>query len=266
MLVQQPKQIHVVSHTKDWALAGVEFSPNDKFVANTQQRGTGLVFANDDHSAVALPHLTGEKWGTVDQDLMMVQRCGSCNYGGPSLFQVFNATEVWQQGDWWFMSAGSGVAGKAMGWAAMRAAYGGATFENASSSSRRGSRISGNIGLNDVWAPLLLIAGAASDYGTVQNFTEQVEAAPFSAVERSRVSFGPWRGRTYGFTPGPSTMKGNWSLPTIDGKPIDIDPPFVYNSPHLNARLNSDVVVASYGKYELKYDFSDDSITRTGQP
>jgi hypothetical protein len=27
-LLQQPKQIHVVSHTKDWALAGVEFSPN----------------------------------------------------------------------------------------------------------------------------------------------------------------------------------------------------------------------------------------------
>jgi hypothetical protein len=58
MLLQQPRQIHVVSHTKDWALAGVEFSPNDMFVANTQQRGTGLVFANDDHSTVALPHLT----------------------------------------------------------------------------------------------------------------------------------------------------------------------------------------------------------------
>jgi hypothetical protein len=161
----------------------------------------------------------GEKWGTVNQDLMIVQRCGSCNYGGPSAFQLFNLTSVWQgQGDWWFASAGSGMAGQAaMGWAAMRAAYGGATFEN--STSPRSARVCGNIGLNDVWSPLLLIAGGASEYGTVQNFTSQVEAAPFTAVKRSHVSF-RWRGRSYGFTPGPSTWKGNWSLPTIDGTPV----------------------------------------------
>jgi hypothetical protein len=48
------------------------------------------------------------------------------------------------------------------------------------------------------------------------------------------------------------------------GKPIDIDPPFVYSSPHMNALLGSDVVTASYGNYELQYDFSDDTITRSG--
>jgi hypothetical protein len=257
-LLRQPKQIHVVSHTKHWALAGVEFSPNDAFVPNTQQRGTGLVFANPDHSVVSFPHLTGEKWGTVDHDLMLVQRCGSCNYGGPSLFQVHNATSVWQQGEWWFMAAG-GTAGKPMGWAAMRAAYGGAVFENASSPSS--VRISGTIGLNDVWSPMLLVAGAASEYGSSRNFTSQVASAPIVAG-RSHVSFS-WQGRNYGFTPGPSTWKGEWQLPTVNGKPIDIDPPFMYSSPHLNAALNSDVVVASYGGYHLKYDFSDDTITRT---
>ena len=63
-------------------------------MANCQQRGTGLTFANTDHSAVALPHLTGEKWGVLDNDAMLVQRCGSCNYGGPSLFQVYNASSI----------------------------------------------------------------------------------------------------------------------------------------------------------------------------
>ena len=158
------------------------------------------------------------------------------------------------------MSAGGGEAGKAMGWAAMRATYGGVTFENASSF--RAARVSGNIGLNDVWSPLLLIAGGASQYGTVENFTSQVEAAALNATA-AHVSFS-WRSRTYGFTPGPSTWKGKWDLPTIDGKAIDIDPPFMYSSPHMKADLKSDVVVVSYGKYELKYDFSDDSITRTG--
>ncbi len=158
------------------------------------------------------------------------------------------------------MSAGSGVAGKAMGWAAMRPAYGGATFENASSSSS--SRVSGTIGLNDVWSPLLLVAGAASQYGTAQNFTSQIESAPLTATSE-HVSF-DWRNHSYGFSPGPSTWKGQWTLPTIDGKTIDIDPPFMYSSPHMNAGLNSDHVVVSYGSYELKYDFSDDTITRTG--
>jgi hypothetical protein len=87
-LVPRPRQIHVVSRTPAYGLSGVVFNPHDAFVANCQQRGTGLVFANDEHSAVALPHLTGEKWGLVEDDLMMVQRCGSCNYGGGTLFQV----------------------------------------------------------------------------------------------------------------------------------------------------------------------------------
>ena len=206
----------------------------------------------------------------------MVQRCGSCNYGGPSVFQIFNASSVWQgRGEWWFVSApgegaaagaavgGGGGAGssKAMGWAAIRAAYGGATFEN---SSRPGdAKVSGNVGLNDVWSPLLIIAGGASQYGTAENFTSAVESAPFSvAASGSRDVNFEWGGRSYGFTPGPSTWKGNWSLPTVNGKPIDIDPPFMYSSPHMQAGLRSDVVTASYGGYKLRYDFGDDTITR----
>ena len=71
-----------------------------------------------------------------------------------------------------------------------------------------------------------------------------------------------WRSHQFDFTPGPGTWKGTWVLPTVDGKPIDIDPPFVYSSPHMNAELNSDVVTASYGEYKLKYDFGIDTITR----
>ena len=257
-LLPQPKQVHVVSRTKEWALAGVEFSPNDAFIANSQQRGTGLVFANDHHSTVALPHLTGEKWGLVQEDLMFVQRCGSCNYGGPSLFQVYNAGSLVQRGEWWFMAADD-AEGKAMGYAAMRAAYGGTEFSNATGLA---TLIGGELNLLDVWSPLLLIAGSPTEHGTLEEFAAQVEKAPLTvSADRSRVSFG-WRGHTFEFIPGPSTWQGNWSLPTIDGKPIDIDPPFVYSSPHMSAQLDSDVVTAGYGDYRLRYDFGDDTITR----
>ena len=113
-LLPHSRQIHVVSRTPAYSLAGVQFSPNDVFVANSQQRGTGLTFSNMHHSAVALPHLTGEKWGIVDHDVMLVQRCGSCNYGGPALFQIYNASALWEQGTsgWWFMTAFDDKIGK----------------------------------------------------------------------------------------------------------------------------------------------------------
>merc|ERR1739848_277565 len=104
------------------------------------------------------------------------------------------------------------------------------------------------------WSPLLLIAGSPTEHGTLEAFAAQVEKAPLTvSADRSSVSFG-WRGHTFEFIPGPSTWQGNWSLPTIDGKPIDIDPPFVYSSPHMSAKLDSDVVTAGYGDYQLRYD------------
>ena len=39
-----------------------------------------------------MPHLTGEKWSLVDEDIMIMQTCGSCNYGGPSLVHMYNTT------------------------------------------------------------------------------------------------------------------------------------------------------------------------------
>ena len=185
-LVPRSRQVHVISKTPYWALAGVTFSPNDAFVANSQQRGTGLTFSGVDHSAVALPHLTGEKWGLVDGNVMMAQRCGSCNYGGPSMFQVFNMSKIWQQGEWWFAQAGPDE--DIRGFAAMRVAYGGTNFTNATSADavapgatesitgkeRRATgshmrhlplpRQTGVIGFVDTWSPFILLAGTPGDY------------------------------------------------------------------------------------------------------
>ena len=104
-------------------------------------------------------------------------------------------------------------------------------------------------------------AADAATYGSAENFTQQILAAPLSVDStRSHVELS-WRGRTFGFTPGPSTWKGQWTLPTLNGEPVDIDPPFVYRSPHLNAALDSRVVTASYATYTQVYNFSDDTIT-----
>jgi len=260
-LLTRPRQVHIISRTPAYSLAGVLFSPNDAFVANCQQRGTGLTFANEVHTAVVLPHLTGEKWGVVHEDVMFVQRCGSCNYGGSSMFQIYNASSLWREGEWWFVTALDDAADNAIGWAAMRPAWGGTSFTNASS--QQSSLLSGYIDLLDTWSPLVIVAAEARRYGTMRNFTRLIASSSMSVnSNRTEVEF-VWRKHHFQFTPGPSTWKGLWTLPAVDGQAIDIDPPFVYRSPHLNAELNSDVVRATYDTYNIVYNFSDNSITET---
>ena len=193
---------------------------------------------------------------------MLVQRCGSCNYGGPSLFNLFNMSAAWQDGEWWFVAAGAGEvgAGTAVGWAAMRPAWGGTNFTNATAPTAK--LINGNINLLDTWSPLVIVAADAATYGTLGNFTQQIKAALLTVdAKHAHVDF-VWNGRQYGFTPGPGTWKGKWTLPTMGGTPVNIDPDFVYSSPHLNAAVGADVVTASYGNYSLAYDFTTDTITR----
>ena len=78
-MLAKSDQLHSIWHTPSYALGGVEFSPNDFFSPNSQQRWTGLVFGNVEHTAIGLPHLTGEKWQLVDEDVMISQKCADCN-------------------------------------------------------------------------------------------------------------------------------------------------------------------------------------------
>ena len=47
-----------------------------------------VCLADENHTAFGFPHLTGEKYSLVDEDIMIMQRCGSCNYGGDSLVHM----------------------------------------------------------------------------------------------------------------------------------------------------------------------------------
>ena len=109
------QQVHVISKRPEYALGGVSFSPNAAFSPNTQQRWTGLIFSNAIHTSIGLPHLTGEKWQLVSGDVMVSQKCASCNYGGTSLAQIYNATATWTSpprgvtagSNWTFVASGS---------------------------------------------------------------------------------------------------------------------------------------------------------------
>ena len=112
----------------------------------------------------------------IDGDVMVVQRCGSCNYGGPALFNLYNLSKAWQEGDWWFAAAyadadsddadnsddGDDATGSVLGWAAMRPAWGGTNFTNYTAPNA--PLLSATIGLLDTWSPLIIVAAAAEAY------------------------------------------------------------------------------------------------------
>ena len=51
-----------------------------------------------------------------------------------------------------------------------------------------------------------------------------------------------------------------FQLPSVTGchgKEIEVDPPYQYSGPHLNANVSADTVTLSYGAYVLDYVFAD---------
>eukprot|EP01043_Picozoa_sp_COSAG02_P010551 COSAG02_NODE_372_length_23640_cov_210.100463_20_plen_340_part_00 len=60
MVLNRPSnQLNSQYYTVAFGIGGVEFSPNDLFEAVSMQRWTGLIFSNDEHTTLGMPHMTG---------------------------------------------------------------------------------------------------------------------------------------------------------------------------------------------------------------
>jgi dTDP-D-glucose 4,6-dehydratase len=45
-----------------------------------------------------------------------------------------------------------------------------------------------------------------------------------------------------------------------DGKTIDLNPAYAYNSPYMQSKAGSDIVTLSYGTRKWKYDFGENTV------
>lgn len=310
-MLAKSDQLHSVWHTPSYALGGVEFSPNDFFSyghslllfvhvgdhdfmwplielrtvclaadcrPNSQQRWTGLVFGNVLHTAIGLPHLTGEKWQLVDPEIMISQKCATCNYGGDSLIDVYNlsssAALTQPCGKTWTVVSAVDLEGKAA-WAAVRSGWGGDKLVPPLNLSSR--PINFQLVPHDTWAPIVILTGREAQYHTLENFTGAVCAVHLKRGH-SPMHWGDndlnfiWNQKNYCFhanIPDPATnATGNFALPSSAGchahkRNISAAPS--YEGPHLNAALLSDTVTLSYtDEYVLEYRFVDgaDAIVR----
>ena len=147
----------------------------DFFSPNSQQRWTGLGFGNPEHTAVGLPHLTGEKWSIVDEDIMISQKCASCNYGGDSMIDIYNLTSAAAltqvcDNNWTVISVVNN--GGSQAWAAMRSGWGGDKLISPSNASAQ--PINFQLVPQDTWAPIVIVTGREEQYSSLENFTSAV--------------------------------------------------------------------------------------------
>lgn len=141
----------------------------------------------------------------------------------------------------------------------------------------------GSLLAEDTWAPLIVVAGRASDFASAEDFTARLSNTPIRLACASgaaqpncnphgSVNFDWGQPVTFFLSngdglPGDKFCKPphcNICLPEIDGAAVDIAPSKTYDGPHLSSVLGSNRVTVKYtGDYSMVYDFDDDSITPT---
>lgn len=194
-------------------------------------------------------------------------KCMHCNCGAgnppcppPNSPAVSGNGKVWTAGGWTFVEVVDITNRTA--WAAVRSAWGGDVLAPVGKSPTGMS-----LTPKDTWAPVIILTGRETDYHNADGFATAVAAVGLTVTEQPRS--GPtakdvalrWRGKRFVFH---AQQKGRFRLPEVDGVAVDNSPPFQYAGPHLQARLNSSVVTATYPGYTLEYRFIDgaDEVSR----
>jgi hypothetical protein len=237
-----------------------------------------VVFANDLHSTVGIPHSSGPKWSVQEGGAMIAAQCSGglgcmVRYAGDFSTEVYNVSAVHSVGGWTFVEPANGL----QAWAAVKYAWGGL---NASASSlAHGVHGSGNTSFllvpEDPWSPLVLFAGNSSTFGSLDGFMRAVMRAKLDVSEPAAdgakvITFVPPAGNK----PCPDLCKPiafPWSLnkatlrvPSIGKKLVEDQPAMAYNGPFMKSTLGSDIVRTSSGPGGIgeEFSFSTDSIKR----
>ena len=229
----------------------------------------GLTFNNEYHSTIGLPHAAGSKWGVQVGGAAVLAKCGGelrCNYNGDFSTEIYNVSSISTttgEDPWVIVEAANDL----QAWGAVKYAWGG--LNETTSSLEEGVSGSGNHSFklvpNDPTAPVILYAGDATDFGSVENFTSSVLAASLKVTnhvnDTRMVRFVPPAGLTRIDFPW-SQSKGTLQMPSIGGMPVSASPPQTYNGPFMQSTLGEETVTISSGPGGLRliYDFASDTI------
>jgi hypothetical protein len=201
-------------------------------------------------------------WSVQHENVLLLQRIaplgrstlGSYNTGAVGIGFEGEALKKVEEGGWIFASNGKAFVGVKFldggyRWDEKRKAANPANFEKASDPSR-----------------LLLHAGDLASHESFEKFRAAVLASRLSVTpDKVDYEFGRAGNRLEVARYDPKAPE-RFTLPLINGKPVDLRPPLTYRSPFLNGRFGDDRVTVTVGPLTRILDFSAESDPPSRQP
>ena len=222
-----------------------------------QNRWNGIIFDGHDTARIfTQPDLPKKgsvynaEWGVQYKGVMILQRLRASNAVGQRIWFDGSLKRV-ETNDWVFVEA-------PQAYAAVRIGRDSGVWQADSKAQRREGKGRDGLGewlvLNNEYSPVIMEAARKKDYASFEAFQ--------SAILANKVL---WRGRIltyrsafYDTTLTLPVMAD--SLPLIDGKPIELEPSAVYDSPYLKGEFGSGIVTIQKGDQKVTYDFNHDKI------
>lgn len=239
---------HMVNYgyrTPEYLMGCSMYDPNRIYGHGCEGRWSGIVFRN--RAIVSLPAYTGEKWNVQSRDVMITQKRHGAYYTGAVRIDLTSGFEKVERDGWVLLDNGQA-------YAAIKIVTGGYTWNDP---------IRGSIGLNDNYSPIIIQTGRSADYGSFAAFQEAILKAPLNLV----FAAGADRKLKKVEYTGPNSSRieflldtDPFILPTIDGKPIDLELADNYRSPYLQSRKGSELITVRYGERSWAYDFGKNTV------
>lgn len=227
-----------------------------------QNRACGMLFddpANSEIGAVypVIEHGTGGRpqhsfWSVQHENVLILQRIaplgrsllGSYHTDAVGIGFKAKALKMVEEAGWIFASNGKAFVGVKFldgeyQWDRKRAVATPANFNKATDKSR-----------------ILLHAGDIASHGSFDKFKADVLASRLNVTpDKADYRFGPTTNHLE-VTLYEAKAPGRFTLPLINGKPVDLRPAKTYQSPYLNGDFGSDKINVAVGPVHRQLDFS----------
>lgn len=235
--------------TPDYSMGSFTVDMNRNYIALIDQnRVMGVMFATGPNDRIMVFGQGGSDPtksfadinGVTREHCMVVQRDKNASSGGNAT-QLFVSANAWanrvESGGWLFTQLGNA-------YCAIKPAGGGYT------SAAAGSGV--NLTLGDLWAPVVIQMGQASDYTSFADFQSSVAANAFTYAAGT-MNYTSEAGDVFTFYANSKTT------PRVNGSTVDLNPAKTYDSPYLSMTHGAEVATFRYTGYpDLVLDFGYD--------
>ena len=241
------KAINYAWNTPEYVSGCGIYDPNENVIGPTMGRWDGVIFRN--LAAISLNAYTGEKWNAQHKDVRITQMCSDGPYvpGIPRIaFEALNG-KVSEKDGWVFVNNDEA-------YGAVKVVSGGYYWIDS---------INRLLYLNDVYSPIIVQTGRAQDYGSFEKFQAAILNAPLTH-ENNKVEYhGPNSAKIEFFPMTPARLQAGeaYTLPTVNGKTIDLNPEYGYYSPYMQRKEGSDIITLIYGDRKWEYHFKNSTVT-----